>query len=284
MGQSDFGEVAERLRRSTVAVRTGGMTPGGGSGVLWSPDGLVITNAHVVQGGQAEIELWDRRRFCGEIAMRDNRRDLAALRIRGAELPSTRTADSDNLRPGEPVMAIGNPFGFTGALSTGVVHAVGPLRGLGTRTWVQAHVRLAPGNSGGPLADARGRVVGINTMIAGRLALAVPSNTVREFLRAGATPELGVVIQPSAIDLHGAEMLGLLVVRVVPDSPAENSSLLPGDVLLGANGKRFRSVEDLAAAIEQGASGVLTLDFLRGERTRERQVAVRFQPRRAMAA
>src|SRR5258708_38875961 len=94
-------------------------------------------------------------------------------------------------------MAIGNPLGFVGALTTGVIHAVGPIRGLGSRSWVQADVRLAPGNSGGPLADARGHVIGINTMVAGRLALAIPSNVVQNFLSAGPSGAwLGVTVHP----------------------------------------------------------------------------------------
>src|SRR5207245_1011153 len=113
------------------------------------------------------------------------RHDLAALRIGANSLPAASPTDSSHLRPGELAIAIGNPMGFVGALTTGVIHAMGPLRGLGPQTWVQASVRLAPGNSGGPLADARGHVIGINTMVAGRLALAIPSNAVLDFLAAG---------------------------------------------------------------------------------------------------
>src|SRR5258705_13171475 len=104
----------------------------------------------------------------------DSRRDLAALCIAASGLPAVSVADSSQIRPGELVIAIGNPLGFVGALSTGVIQAVGPLRGIGSQQWVQAGVRLAPGNSGGPLADARGRVIGVNTTVAGGLALAIP--------------------------------------------------------------------------------------------------------------
>src|SRR5581483_6524418 len=112
----------------------------------------------------------------------DRRRDLALLRIPASGLPEAALGDSTRLRPGELVIAIGNPLGFIGALTAGVVHAVGPLPGLGPRKWIQAGVRLAPGNSGGPLADASGTVVGVNTMVAGRLGLAVPSNEVTRLL------------------------------------------------------------------------------------------------------
>src|SRR5258706_12605695 len=105
------------------------------------------------------------------------RRDLASLKIGATGLPAATPGDSSALRVGELVIAVGNPMGFIGALTTGVVHAL-PNR----KRWVAADVRLAPGNSGGPLADAQGCVIGINTMIAGGLALAVPSNVVAEFL------------------------------------------------------------------------------------------------------
>src|SRR6202163_1637648 len=190
-----FGEIAEKLRRSTVLVSAGGR--GGGSGVIWSSDGTVITNAHVVRGSQISLQLWDGREFQATVASRDPHRDLAMLRIGATNLPSVLVADSSQVRPGELAIAIGNPLGFVGALTTGVIHAVGPLRGLGSRSWVQADVRLAPGNSGGPLADARGRLIGINTMVAGTLALAIPSNTVQDFLSAGRLDAwLGVTVHP----------------------------------------------------------------------------------------
>ncbi len=262
----DFGEVAERLRRSTVQVRTPGS--GAGSGVIWSADGLIVTNAHVVRSRRIDVELWNGRVFPAEIQAHDDRRDIASLRIAGGALPAAAAGDSAALRPGEVVIAVGNPLGFVGALTTGVVHAVGP-------RWVQAAVRLAPGNSGGPLADAQGRVIGLNTMIAyGGLALAVPSDAVSAFLKHGSGPRLGVSIQPVAT--------GLLIVEVVPKRPAETASLLLGDVLVGANGRRFQSADDLASAIDLG--GLLHLKFLRGGNPMERSVAVRLDDRSAEAA
>lgn len=276
-----FGEIGEQLRRSTVAVRAG---RGGGSGVIWSGDGLIVTNAHVARSERTEIELWDGRRLEGEVETRDPRRDLASVRVEARGLPSVEAGDSSALRPGELVIAIGNPLGFSGALSTGVVHAVGRLRGLGARNWVQADVRLMPGNSGGPLADAGGRVVGINTMIAGGLALAVPSNTVAEFLARGASPGLGVVLQPVTVALEGRRSAGLVVLSVDRASAAEEASMLIGDVLIGAEGRRFSSPDDLAEAIEARAGAVLRLEFLRGDRRQVREVAVRLETWRAMAA
>src|SRR6266478_5843619 len=164
MAIAGFGEIAEQLRRATVLIHSGGR--GSGSGVIWTSEGMVVTNAHVVSGSNVRVP----------------RRDLAALRIGADSLPAARLGDSSQLRPGGLAIAIGNPLGFVGALTTGVIHAIGPLRALGPQTWVQASVRLAPGNSGGPLADASGHVIGVNTMVAGRLALAIPSNAVRDFL------------------------------------------------------------------------------------------------------
>src|SRR5260370_28650921 len=180
LGVPGFREIAEKLRRSTVLIRAG--SRGCGSGVIWSSGGTIVTNSHVARGVQTTIELWDGREFRATTSSRDPRRDLAALRIDAANLPSAIAADSSQIRPGELAIAIGNPLGFVVALTTAVIHALGPIRSLGSQSWVQAGVRLAPGNSGGPLAAARGPVMGTNTMVAGRLALAIPGNLVQKFL------------------------------------------------------------------------------------------------------
>src|SRR5947209_13092974 len=247
----DFGEIAEKLRRSTVLVLPG--ERGNGSGVIWSADGVIVTNAHVVRASQMRVQLWDGREFDAALISRDTRRDLAELRIKAANLPAAVAADSSQVRPGELAIAIGNPLGFVGALTTGVIHGVGPLRGLGSQNWVQAEVLLAPGNSGGPLADARGKIVGINTMVAGRLALASPSNAVRDFLSAiPSDGRLGVTVHPAFIPspVSRAKTFGLVVLEVEPKSPAGRASLLPGDILLGSEEQRFASPEDLARALK----------------------------------
>src|SRR6266700_1963161 len=238
MGPTDmaipgFGEIAEQLRRSTVLIHAGGR--GSGSGVIWSSDGTLVTNAHVVRSTRPSVQLWDGREFEATIHSSDSLRVLARLRINARDLPAASAADSSQLRPGELAIAIGNPMGFVGALATGVIHGVGPLRGLGPHSWVQAEVRLAPGNSGGPLADANGRVVGINTMVASRLALAIPSNAVRDFLSASPSDgRLGVTVHPALIPRAAsrARTFGLVILEVEPDSPAALASLLPGDILL----------------------------------------------------
>jgi serine protease Do len=238
-----------------------------------------VTNAHVVRGSQARIHLWDGREFEGAVTSRDPRRDLAVVRINAKNLPAAKAADSSKIRAGELAIAIGNPLGFVGALTTGVIHAVGPVRGLGPQSWVQADVRLAPGNSGGPLADARGGVMGINTMVAGRLALAIPSNAVRDLLAEGPTDAwLGVTVR--AVEVPGADPqgnpynLGMLLLEVEPGSPAASASLLPGDILLGTEGKYFASTDDLSRALLGSGPRVLRLEFLRGDYVHIRRVTV----------
>ncbi len=270
-----FGEIAERLRRSTVLIQSGGR--GSGSGVIWSDEGIVVTNAHVVRGSRVSVQLWDGREFEAAIRSRDPRRDLAQLQIDAENLPAVTAGDSSQLRPGELAIAIGNPMGFVGALATGVIHAVGSLRGLGLQTWVQADVRLAPGNSGGPLANAQGHVIGINTMVAGGLALAIPSNAVRDYLSSGpANSWLGVTVHPTFIPMPAgtARAFGLVVLEVEPGGPADLASLLPGDILLGTEEKSFTAIEDLANALEGGGPRVLRVEFLRGDYSKTRRVAV----------
>src|SRR6202140_5838653 len=239
-----FGEIAEQLRRSTVVVLPGDR--GNGSGLIWSADGVIVTNAHFARASQMRVQLWDGREFDAALVSRDTRRDLAELRVKAPNLPAAAVADSSQVRPGELAIAIGNPLGFVGALTTGVVQAVGPLGGqlrrFGSQPWVQADVRLAPGNSGGPLADAHGRVIGINTMVAGQLALAIPSNAVHQFLFAGPRSAwLGVTLHAVRVPRGNADAFGLVILEVEPGSPAARASLLPGDILLGAEENPFHS-------------------------------------------
>jgi serine protease Do len=273
MSFAGFGEIAEQLRRSTVFVQPD--SRGAGSGVLWDATGLIITNAHVASGRRMQVQLWDGREFDAVISSRDPRLDLVALRIEASGLPAAAAADSSKVRPGELAIAIGNPLGFVGALTTGVIHAIGPLSRFGSRPWIQADVRLAPGNSGGPLADARGRVMGINTMVAGRLALAIPSNLVQQFLTGGVSDSwLGVTVRPVFVPRGGQRRFGLAVLEVEPGSPAAHASLLVGDILLGAESSKFQSLDDLAAALQGNGPRILRLDFLRGDYSRVRRVAV----------
>ncbi len=274
MAIAGFGEIAEQLRRSTVLIHAEGR--GSGSGVIWSSDGVIVTNAHVAHGSNVRVGLWDGREFDAAVTNRDPRRDLATLRISADFLPAACPADSSQLRPGELAIAIGNPMGFVGALTTGVIHAIGPLRGLGPQTWVQASVRLAPGNSGGPLADARGHVIGVNTMVAGRLALAIPTNAVSDFLVGGpGNAWLGVAVHPVRLPRANGRAFGLVLREVEHGSPAAQASLLAGDILLGTEEKPFQSIDDLLTTIDSQGSRLLRFEFLRGDYSRLRRVTVR---------
>ena len=171
--------LAARLAGVTVEVRGRGRDSSAGApvgaGVVWRADGLILTNAHVAKGA-VSIVLPDRRVFPARLVARDVEQDLAALLVEATGLSAAEIGDSDALRVGELVLAVGNPLGIVRALSAGLVHATG-------RRFIEADLRLAPGNSGGPLADARGRVVGLNAMIVGGLAVAVPSRVGSRFVR-----------------------------------------------------------------------------------------------------
>ncbi len=281
----NFGEIGERLRRSTVSISSQQRgQSGNGSGVIWEPEGLIVTNAHVVRGENLTAELWNGERLPAQLIAIDPRRDVATLRVEATGLPAVETANAQTLRAGELVIAVGNPLGFAGALSTGVVHRVAPFQGMGTQTWVQADVRLAPGNSGGPLADAEGRVVGINTAIAAGLGLAVPTEAVRRFIRVG--PEsvsLGVTIHATRMRLDRRDAVGYVVLEVTPGSAADKASLLPGDVLIGTAERWFDRPQDLGNLLESGVPTV-KLRFLRGEKSRWREVMVQLRhPQREAA-
>jgi serine protease Do len=273
MSIAGLGEISERVRRFTVLVQPEGR--GSGSGVIWNGDGLIVTNAHVARGSRVNVTVWDGREFAAELVSRDARRDLASLRISARGLPSAAAADSSQIRPGEVAIAVGNPLGFLGAMTMGVVHCVGPVRGLGARSWVQTDVRLAPGNSGGPLADAHGRVIGINTMVAGRLALAIPSNEVSLFLKGESGSRwLGVTVSPVRLPRSSESRVGLALLEIEDGSPAALASLMPGDILIGTEQSSFSSVDDLAAALEGNEPGILRLRFLRGDYHKVRRVSV----------
>jgi serine protease Do len=253
-------EVAERLRRSSVQIGDG---RGGGSGIIWESDAtksVIITNAHVVRGRRAFVTLGDGRTAEAPVNNLDHRRDLAALTIDVGNLPAATVGDSDALRVGELVFAMGNPLGLVGALSAGIVHANG-------KQWIGADLRLAPGNSGGMLADAEGRVVGVNSMIASGLALAIPSNAVKRFLARGARPRLGIEFRPLPAPGQAAGGLGLLVVDIERESVAEQSGLMIGDSIVGTRERLFTDPNDLGEALENVVAegrDSLELSLIRG--------------------
>ncbi|GAC1443883.1 MAG: hypothetical protein NVSMB52_02690 [Chloroflexota bacterium] len=260
----EFVRTAERIQGSTVHVRSGRM--GGGSGVIWTSGGLVVTNAHVARSSRPTIELRDGRTLDAQIIDIDKHRDLAALKIDAVGLPAIDPGNSDALRVGQLVVAIGNPLGLTGALTVGIIHALAPPGTRDKQHWVQADIDLAPGNSGGPLVDVSGRVIGINSMVSGGLALSVPSNEVTAFLtRSAARPHLGVTTRPVVVDLDGQKRSGLLVLHAEAGSVAERCGIILGDVLIGIHGIPISGSGDLISALQKCAAGsTLHLDALRG--------------------
>jgi len=216
------------------------------------------------------------------VIARDERRDLAALHISSTDLPAATVLDSDALRVGQLVMAVGNPLGLVGAMTLGIIHAIAPAEGHGRGAWVQADVHLAPGNSGGPLADAGGRVAGINSMVAGRLGLAVPSNVVQGFLGTGRA-RLGATLQTVLVPVDGRQIPGMLVLEVTPGSVAEHASLTIGDILIGVDGRTIESPGDLTAGLDAlEVQGSIAVDLLRGGK-RESRYLHGVEKRRAAA-
>src|SRR5215469_2141016 len=277
-----FGEAAEKLRRSTVLVSAG--RRGQGSGVIVKPEGVVVTNAHVAASTPIHVGLWDGTRLEAGLIKRDVGRDIAILWVSKNGLPWARLADSDRVRVGQLVVAIGNPLGFIGALTTGIVHSVGRIPELGPAKWIQADVRLAPGNSGGPLANEQGHVIGINTMIAGGLGLAVPSNSISRFLDAHAEPRLVIVARSIEITRNGSHCLGLMILEVLTGGAAAIASLMTGDILVGVDGRSLESIDDFDKALHRTDQEVIRLQFLRGDRANVRTVAVRLGSEKMVAA
>ena len=185
---SFLSAAAAQLVPSVVQILDGSRGASGGAGIAWGDSGLIVTNAHVATGRDVTVVAGDGRSVRGEVVARNVRRDLALIRAPDLVLPGAPLGDPARLRPGALVFAVGHPFGVRDAVSAGVLQAVGRLprgfapNGHGGHTWVQADVRLAPGNSGGPLADAAGRVIGVAAMIVGGLALAVPAGDVNALL------------------------------------------------------------------------------------------------------
>ncbi len=262
-------QMVGRVQRGVVQVRQGDR--GAGAGVIWNEEGIVLTNHHVVargrRGGKVRVILQDGRTFDAEVVRRDRGLDLALLRIpgpQGLEVPPV--GDSDALRVGELVFAIGHPWGRLGAVTAGIVSGLGTTRGPGRETrYIRSDVSLAPGNSGGPLLNARGEIIGINAMIYGGLALSIPSNAASAW--AAGTEErrsrLGVGIRPVALPGPLNREAGLMIVAVEGGYPADRSGLLVGDVVLGAGDKPVEDVESLLGALAHAGDKV-RLRLMRG--------------------
>ncbi len=177
--------VVDEVYKSLVQVRNG--KRGAGAGTIWHPQGLIVTNAHVAGSGPLKVELADGRIFDAEILSADRDCDLAALRIKADGLPTIQLADSRAVRPGQWVMALGHPWGVTNAATGGVIIGMGrqwPELPATKRDWLAVSLHMRPGHSGGPLVDAGGRLLGINTMITGPdVGFAIPSHVIVEFLK-----------------------------------------------------------------------------------------------------
>jgi S1-C subfamily serine protease len=274
--------VADRVGPSVASLRVmrrvrGGQVPSGaGSAVALTPDGFLLTSAHVVgraRGGRATFDDGREERF--EVVGRDPLSDLAVLRAEGSALEAASLGTAERLRVGQLVVAIGNPHGLGGSVTAGVVSALG--RSLPARTRrggriidnvIQTDAALNPGSSGGALADSRGRVIGINTAVAGvGLGLAVPINdatqrVISELMRDGRVRRayIGVAGGPRPVPPQARAAAGtatcIEVVEVVAGSPADHAGLRPEDLILAVNGAATARVEDLQRLMVADLIGV----------------------------
>jgi len=291
-------EAAERIGPAVVRIdakggkspRSGRARPGGqGSGVIFDSTGRVLTNEHVVRGGQSlTVTLPDGRELPAAVEGADARYDLAVLRVPHSnhKFPVAELHAAP-LRVGQLVVAVGNPFGLNWTVTAGVVSALGrelPVsRGVKLTELIQTDVPINPGNSGGPLVDAQGRVVGITTAVmpwARGVGFAVPVSTVLAALarfregrkNAAQTGRLG--ISAATHEIEGAarrkhslkEDSGVLVLEVVPDSAAARASLRPNDMIVSLDGRPVTSVADLSVRLAANGVDAHEVDFLRGAR------------------
>jgi S1-C subfamily serine protease len=298
--------VADALRPAVVNLRAGrGNREGSGSGILFTPDGFLLTNAHVVGGHErVRIHLSDGRELSGRLVGADPWTDLAVVQAEAGGLPHGSFGDSSRLRVGQLVVAIGSPFGFESTVTAGVVSALGrtlrSITGHLVDNVIQTDAALNPGNSGGPLVDSRGRVIGINTAIirpAQGLCFAIPVNMARDIL-----PQLmqhGRVVR-GYLGLHArnvpipraltrqfdlGQTTGVEVMAIEPGAPADQAGLLEGDVIVSLAEKAVPSIDELHKVLTQVSVGVpASVLFLRGQRRLERLVVPAEYPHQAPTA
>ncbi|MDD2901615.1 MAG: trypsin-like peptidase domain-containing protein [Syntrophales bacterium] len=273
------------VRRQVKARGQVQEVPANGSGFIFTPDGFILTNSHVVhQAGHIEATLADGRRFTASLLGDDPDTDLAVLRINGPDLKPAPLGDSHTLRVGQLVIAIGNPYGFQYTVTAGVVSALG--RSIRSRTGrlisnvIQTDAALNPGNSGGPLVTSGGEVIGVNTaviMAAQGLCFAIPVNTAKYvaalLIRDGRVRRsyIGLGGQNVALPRRLVRRLrlpaagGVLVISLEPQSPAQKAGLRQGDVIVAFDGQSIAEIDDLHRLLTEAKIGVKSiLTILRG--------------------
>ena len=278
--------IFERVKPSVVQVHTEGR--GGGTGIIWSKDGRILTNHHVVSRDNARVQvlLSDGRTLAARVLHRNPQLDLALLKVDGINLTPLQAGDSTQLRVGEWVFALGHPWGQRWVLTAGIMSAMSTVKlseNLTTQ-YIKSDVRLAPGNSGGPLLDADGNFIGINAMIfGGDLSVSIPSAVVNKWLnslpQSKSRISLGIEIQtvelPANIGqaLTPARNTGQLIVGLRARKE-QFKDLLVGDILLDVAGKPISDAATLRSILAQGEEGApVALRILRGGTVVELNVA-----------
>ena len=274
--------VAKQALPSVVSVSTG---RGGGSGVIISSDGVILTNAHVV-GSASAVEVWlaTGTSVTGRVVGRDRSADIAVVKVPGRNYPKAAIADSDRLEVGQAAISIGNPLGLDRTVTTGVVSAVSRrLRRDNADGFIQTDAAINPGNSGGPLLDSQGRVIGINTLIlngpAGGLGFAVPINVARnvadQLLTTGSVQRVQMGVTYNDVDPAMAAAFslpveqGLVVAEVLEDSPAYRAGIREQDIITRVDDTPVKAGGDLRRALRARKPGdTVSVTLRRGERSR----------------
>ncbi len=286
--------VAEELRPAVVNLRAGqGRRQGSGSGIVFTPDGFLLTNHHVVRGSdRVRVRLGDGRELGGRVVGNDPWTDLAVVQAEGDGLPHGRLGDSNRLRVGQLVVAIGSPYGFESTVTAGVVSALGrtlrSITGALVDNVIQTDAALNPGNSGGPLVNSRGEVIGINTAIiapAQGICFAIPINMAKHILpqlmQHGRVTRgyLGINGRPVPVPRHLAREFGIEqataveVVSVEENGPADQAGLQEEDLIVTFGERPVTSIDDLHKLLLQLPVGVpASMTMLRGDRRLERMV------------
>ena len=243
---------------------------GAGSGFIINKEGFILTNEHVVKDAdKIKVTLKDGRSFDGKIIGKDKKLDLAVIKIDAHDLPVARLGDSNNIRPGEWVIAIGNPYGFANTVTAGIVSALGrSIQDLGKRDLIQTDAAINPGNSGGPLINLAGEVIGVNVAIVAQaqgLGFAIPINEAKDVL--GQLVEKGKVVRAwlgvymRDIDERIANYLdlpvarGVIITEIVKGSPADKMGLVRYDIVKEVNGQKVEKANDMQAVVQKMAPG-----------------------------